>query len=129
MVDHTLESKCVGVHCITTALDSQPSANQRPNVSTARRYQESCMIRVVSGSQDLTEDILLAILADQAVIIHGHSVKGIERVVRCCNENANVEETKRDLVSTRISYVLCTSFSFWVCCTFATKKGIFLQGL
>ena len=24
-----------------------------------------------------------------AVIIHGRSVKGIERVVRCCNENAN----------------------------------------
>ena len=31
---------------------------------------------------------MLAILDDQAVIIHGHSVKGIERVVRCY-ENAN----------------------------------------
>ena len=75
---------------------------------------------------------LLAILDDQAVIIHGHSVKGIEWVVRCY-ENANetsrvldVEETKCNLVSTRISYVLCTSFSFWIRCTIATKKGIFL---
>ena len=32
--------------------------------------------------------ILLAILDGNAVIIHGHSLKGIERVV-CCYENAN----------------------------------------
>ena len=32
----------------------------------------------------------LAILDEKAVIIHGHSVKGIERVIRCCNKNANV---------------------------------------
>ena len=37
--------------------------------------------------------------------------------------------TKRDLVSARISYVLCTSFSFWICCTFATRKRIFLQDM
>ena len=30
---------------------------------------------------------------------------------------------------TRISYVLCTSFSFWICCTIATRKGIFLLDL
>ena len=72
---------------------------------------------------------MLAILDDLAVIIHGHSVKGIERVVRCCNENANetlmnldVKETKHNLVLTRVSYVLCTSFSFWICRTIATRK-------
>ena len=37
--------------------------------------------------------------------------------------------TKRHLVSIRISYFLCTSFSFWIRCTIATRKGIFLQGL
>ena len=67
-------------------------------------------------------------------IIHGHSVKGMERVVRCygnaneASSDLDVKETNRNLVSTRISYVLCTSFSFWICCTFATRKGIFLQG-
>ena len=79
---------------------------------------------------------MLEILDENAITIHGHSVKEIERVLRCCNENANetssdldVKETKRDLVSTRISNVLCTSFSFWIRCTFATRKGIFLQGM
>ena len=36
----------------------------------------------------------MLVLDDQAVIIHGHSVKGIERVV-CCYGNAN--ETSRYL--------------------------------
>ena len=79
---------------------------------------------------------VLAILDNQADITHGHSVKGIKQVVRCCYENANetssdldIEETKRDLVSTRISYFLYTSFSFWIRFTFATRKGIFLQGM
>ena len=78
---------------------------------------------------------MLAILDNQAVIIHGHSVIEIQQVVRCY-ENANetsidldVEETKRDLVSTRISYVLYTSFSFWIRRTIATRMEIFLQGL
>ena len=34
-------------------------------------------------------------------------------------KDLDVEESKRDLVSTRISYVLYTSFSFWVRCTIA----------
>ena len=37
---------------------------------------------------------MLAILENQAVIIHGHSIKGIKQVV-CCYENAN--ETSSDL--------------------------------
>ena len=41
----------------------------------------------------------------------------------------DVKETKRDLVSTRISYVLCTSISFQICCTFATRNGFFLYGM
>ena len=52
--------------------------------------------------------MLLTILDDQAFIMHGHSVKGIEQVVRCY-ENANetsrvldVEEAKHNLMSTRI---------------------------
>ena len=44
-------------------------------------------------------------------------------------KDLDIEETKRNLVSTRISYVLYTSFSFWVCCTIATGKRVFLQGL
>ena len=47
----------------------------------------------------------MAVLDENAVIIHGHSVKGIQRVVRCyANENEmssdlDVKETKWYLVS------------------------------
>ena len=98
----------------------------------AMMHGKASMVFSFGGKQQVR---VLAILDDQAVIIHGHSVKGMEQVVRCY-ENASetssdldVEETKRDLVSSRISYVLYTSFSFWICCTIATKKGIFLQGM
>ena len=78
---------------------------------------------------------MLAILDDK-LLLYMDTVKRIKRVVRCY-ENANKtsrylnidEETKRNLVSTRTSYVLYTSFSFWVRCTIATRKVIFLQGM
>ena len=38
----------------------------------------------------------------------------------------DVEDTKRDMVSARITYVLCTPFSELVCCTIATMMGLFL---
>ena len=39
------------------------------------------------------------------------------------------QDTKFDLVSVRISYVLCTSFSELVCCTIATRTGPFLWNI
>ena len=71
--------------------------------------------------------IVLAILDDQAVIIHGDSVKGIERVIVIMRtqtrRQGDLTSTKMKpiLVSTRISYVLGTSFSFWIRCTIATR--------
>ena len=62
------------------------------------------MQRVAAGVQHL-----LAILDDQAVIIHGHSVKGIEQVI-CCYENANETSSWIDLVSPE-SARFCSHFS------------------
>ena len=40
-------------------------------------------------------------------------------------EDVDIKDTKHDLVSARISHVLCTSFSELVCCIAATRS--FLQ--
>ena len=56
---------------------------------------------------------LLAILGKNAVTIHRHSVKGIERVVCCCNENAN--ERSSDLTSKRQNAIWCQPESAMFC--------------
>ena len=67
---------------------------------------------------------MLAILDDQAVIIHGHSVKGIARVVRCCNENANETSRDPDFEVTKCDLVLPESAMF---CTHLSHFGYAVQ--
>ena len=119
----------------TTHRPDEADLQTRSSLPCLQRQQTSIHVCSVFLCSCFLLLLVLAILDENAVIIHGHSVKGIERVVQG-SENANktsrdpaVEETKCDLVSTRISYVLCTSLSFWVCCTIVTRKGIFLQSL
>ena len=72
---------------------------------------------------------MLAILDDQAVMIHGHFVKGFKQVV--CYENAN-KMSKRILTSKRQNAIWCHQnqlcfvhiFLILVCCTIGTRKGI-----
>ena len=67
-------------------------------------------------------------------IKHGHSVRGFEWVVWYANGTSRgswhprrVSKTKCNLVSTRISYVLCTSFSFLGRCTNGPRQGNFYR--
>ena len=62
---------------------------------------------------NLAAVFLLAIRDDQAVIIHGHSVQGIERVVCCCNEDAN--EMSSDLTLKRRNTIWCQPESAMFC--------------
>ena len=69
---------------------------------------------------------MMAILDEQAVIIHGQSVKELEQVV--CYENANETSSwiltpkRRNAIWCQLeSAMFCAHLSYFVCCTIAYR--------